>query len=622
MKRKILMACCVWHEDYIRGLLRGINRRLQKSDVELHAFISYDTSNDTGLRKKEQEIFSLPDLQEYDGILIASNSEGNKDVMEQFIKKGLQYGKKILSIERKFEKFPQVPMAGVDNYSEFYRVVEHFITVHNCKTFNYVGGPKDNLENQQRYKAFCDCLSAHGLQVDEERVGFYTFLINDGRNAYQTLKKKGLHLPDAVICANDTMAIGYCNAAMEDGYHIPEDFRVSGFDNFMEGQLYCVSLTSVNRYWEQLGYDSLDRLLEFIEGTKEPEDFYSPGRLVLNESCGCAFEQRDVKADISYVYREKKQKDMLELAQRTSRLILCRCRNLADMQESLKWCPDGSDLDDLSFCLNRSLFVRDVKENKIGYDSEMIVVTREEQKELSRSMALNPKNLYPSEKKRMYLFSSLNFGADTYGYCVAAYNDKCIQYDRYRVFKEIVSVALESIKQKEELNRANQKLQQLYVQDPMTGLYNRFGYMNLAENYLREHNNEIFLIYADVDNLKMINDSYGHEMGDQAIIAVSRAIENEFGEEGICVRMGGDEFLVMIAGNNEQVIIEKEKAVLAYAKEYGQRKDLPFTAYASMGHISSAGSEENLDTLVRHADRKMYEVKQANKRRNAGKVTE
>lgn len=611
MKRKLMLACCVWHEDYIRGLMRGISRRIEEEDLELHVFISHDTANDASLQRKEQEIFSLPDLEDYNGILIASTSEGNKEVMDKLIEEGLRHNKKMLSIEKKFEN---IPSAGVDNYREFYRMVEHMITVHDCKVFNYIGGPETNEENQQRYRAFCDCLANHNLEVQEERVGHFRFMSYDGKTAYDRWKEKGLHLPDAVVSANDTMAMGYCNAAMADGYHIPEDFRISGFDNFAEGQLFCVSLTSVNRHWEQLGYDSVDRLLEFVEGTKEPEDFYSQGKLVLNESCGCASDRRDVRADISYVYHEKKQKTALELGQRTSRLVLCRCRNLSDLQKQLKWCPDGSDIKNLAFCLNRSLFEEDMTGDKTGYDSEIHVVTRDREIKMTKKETMNPADYCLEEKSKIYLFSSLNFGGDTYGYCVASYDDRCLLQDRYRTFKEIASVALESIKQKEELNRMNLKLQQLYVQDPMTGLYNRFGYMNQAEQYLQEHHGEIFLIYIDVDNLKTINDSFGHGMGDMAIQGVAEALKSVFGKDSVCVRMGGDEFLVMEGSKEEQAVLEKEEAVLAYLKEYSIKNDFPFILHASMGHISSSGNRESLEVLVKQADHKMYEIKQKRKK--------
>ena len=87
-------------------------------------------------------------------------------------------------------------------------------------------------------------------------------------------------MPDVVMCANDYMALGYLSAAEADGYQPPIDYRIAGFDNFEEGQLYSPSLSSVNRNWEKLGYDSIDKLLQLGEGTVEMGEFFSPGKLL------------------------------------------------------------------------------------------------------------------------------------------------------------------------------------------------------------------------------------------------------------------------------------------------------------------------------------------------------
>lgn len=611
MKRKIIMLCSVWHEDYISGLLRGIKKRVDEEDLELHVFVSYDTAGDSSFQKKEQEIFDVPELGEYDGILIASTSEGNKPLMERLIAEGKRLGKQILSIEKKFE---DTPSTGVDNYREFYRLVEHMITEHGCKIMNYVGGPITNDENQERYRAFCDCLKQYGLAVEEQRVGHYKFMTEDGRQAYNTWKAQGLHLPDAVICANDNMAIGYCNAAIEDGYSVPEDFRITGFDNFDEGQFYTVSLSSINRNWERLGYDSLGKLVQFIEQTEPAADFYTDGNLVLNESCGCGLNKRNVKADLAHVYHKKKYVERMGLNQRMCRMQLCRCRTLKEMQEQLKWCLDTINIHDVAFCLNSTLFEEEMAGDKQGYDRFMHVCTREFKAEMNRKRTLDPSELFTDDSGHIYIYSSVYFGRDTYGYVVAPYRDDYMKNDRYRSFKEMVAIALESIRQREELNRMNMKLQQLYVQDPMTGLYNRFGYMNQAEKYLQSHENKIYLIYADVDNLKTINDSYGHAVGDLAIRGVAQALNSVFGNDGICVRMGGDEFLVMDASKEEAEVSAKEQAVSEYLEDYGKRISLPFVLHASMGHISSEGSEESLEILVKQADNKMYEMKQKRKK--------
>lgn len=611
MTKKLMMVCSVWNEDYIGGLLRGMDQRLKEEDMELHVFTSYDTAGDKSFQKKEQEILLLPDIRDYDGVLVACNSVGSALAVTPLVEECVESGKPVLSIDRKFEG---ASLIGVDNYREFYQMVEHMITVHHCKVLNYVGGPEENAENQERFRAFRDCLEHHGLIAEPERVEHYHFLHKDGEAAYRSFKEKGVHLPDAVICANDNMAVGYCNAAMADGYRIPENLLVSGFDNFDEGQYFSPSLTSVNRNWEQLGYDSLDQLIQMVKKETKAGDFFSAGRLALNESCGCGIGIRDMKADLSFVYYEKKQKEVLEFQQRMDRLLLCQCRTLAEMQKSLTWCLDTICVKDLVLCLNSSMFEEKAAGEKSGYDPVIHVLTRQDAFKVEKKKTFEPASLFPDGEQKIYLYSSLTFGRDTYGYSIVIYEDHLMKNDLYRAFKESATVALESIRQREELSRMNEKLQQLYVQDPMTGLYNRFGYMNRAKEYLQAHEKGIYLIYIDVDNLKSINDHYGHAVGDQAICGVAEAIRTVFGKEDVCVRMGGDEFLVMDESQEEAVLLEKEKKITAYLEDYSQRLQFPFVLHASMGHISTNGSTEALELLVKQADGRMYEAKQKRKK--------
>ena len=162
MKRKIIMLCGIWHEDYIRGLLRGVRNRMEESDVELHIFASYAIFNDDAFTRKECEVYSLPNLDDYDGVLIANNNQSDYEMVKEKIDTYLKHGKTVLSVEQPFEG---ISYTGVDNYTEFYKITEHILKVHGCKTVNYLGGPDSNVENMERYRAFCDCMKAYGIEV-------------------------------------------------------------------------------------------------------------------------------------------------------------------------------------------------------------------------------------------------------------------------------------------------------------------------------------------------------------------------------------------------------------------------------------------------------------------------
>lgn len=613
MKRKIGMICSVWHGDYIKGVLQGIRNRMENEDLELHIFASYAIFGNDIFQRKEHEAFTLPNTEDFDGFIIANNTDVNMKTISNMIEEYHRNGKKVLSIE---QSLAGVPCTGVDNYVEFYRMVEHMLTVHNCKTLNYLGGAADNVENMERFRAFRDCLTEHGIEVEPQRVMHKHFLQIDGEEAYRQWKEVGLHLPDAVICGNDNMALGYCDAAAEDGYSVPDDFLVTGFDNFEEGQLFCPSITSVNRDWVQLGYDSMDNILKLINGENVPAKIQTKGRLVINESCGCGRDKRDLRGDLRRVYSEQKREEILEVKQRISRQDLSISLNIKDMQRKLGEVYDRLGIDDMALCLNASLFEKEQTEDKEGYDNIVYVITRNNYTKMTRSRTalIENLNLDIKNENQIFLFSALHMDKDTYGYAIAPYADNYMKNNLHRALMDSLALSLVNIRQRENLSRLNDKLQSLYVQDQMTGLYNRFGYMNQAELYLQKYDGEVYLFYMDMDNLKVINDKYGHGMGDKAIQGMAYAIKKVFGQDSICVRMGGDEFLVMDYCESEEEVEQKEKSMHDMLEIYSVKNRLPLPVRTSIGHISTAQSNEPLESLVKRADAIMYEVKQARKK--------
>lgn len=592
-KKKILMVCSVWHEDYISALLSGMRKRITQEDAQLYVLASYDS--DAEFQKKEQEIFTLAKAEDYDGMLCAVNSVGNDTVMEKLIGDWKEHGKPVLSID---QQLPGASFIGVDNYHAFYELVEHMVKVHGYRTINYLGGPKEHEENRERFQAFTDCLAHYNIPVESDRVLHLNFVHSDGDLAYHIWKEKNMHLPDAVICANDNMAVGYCSAAARDGYCAPDDFKITGFDNFDEGQFFCPSITSVNRNWEQLGYDSVSHILDLIDKKEAGNEFFSKGKIVQNESCGCGMGKRDLRSDFRNMYLEKIQEEHLEERQRKNRQLLCTSSTLEEFRHNLKPCFERLGVRNIIFRLNPGALTGGKDTKFVGYEQHML--------EISGDTGW--------KEERIFLLVSLHFNKNTFGYSETVYEDKLMKNHLHRTLMETVSLALENIRQKEEVQRINERLQELYVRDQLTGLYNRFGYAQLAQQYFAEQSGRIYLVYVDVDNLKTINDNYGHAMGDKAIKGVADAIKEVYREENILVRMGGDEFLVIGKEAGEKVLSEKEKAVGSSLKEYSEREKLPFMLTASMGHVHNLKNAISLETLVKNADARMYEIKQRRKK--------
>ena len=94
----------------------------------------------------------------------------------------------------------------------------------------------------------------------------------------------------------------------------------------------------------------------------------------------------------------------------------------------------------------------------------------------------------------------------------------------------------------------DRQVRTLAITDELTGLYNRRGFLAAATHQLKlAHRNaqSVLLFYCDVDNLKAINDSFGHREGDLALVRTANALERTFRDSDILARPGGDEFAVL-----------------------------------------------------------------------------
>lgn len=161
--------------------------------------------------------------------------------------------------------------------------------------------------------------------------------------------------------------------------------------------------------------------------------------------------------------------------------------------------------------------------------------------------------------------------------------------------------------------RSEEKLQSLVLTDELTGLYNRRGFFNLAQQLLRiakRGKAGILLISADLDGLKQINDTFGHHEGDIALVEAADIIRETFRESDIIARIGGDEFVVAMT-TRPDVSSESLKARLQENLDLHNAKSA--RGYALSISMGIAGSDTDptpsIDKLLIEADKTMYREK-------------
>jgi diguanylate cyclase (GGDEF)-like protein/PAS domain S-box-containing protein len=155
-----------------------------------------------------------------------------------------------------------------------------------------------------------------------------------------------------------------------------------------------------------------------------------------------------------------------------------------------------------------------------------------------------------------------------------------------------------------------EELRTLSLTDELTGLYNRRGFHALAEQQLRMANrlkNGIFMLYADIDNLKEINDTYGHQEGDRILVEFAKILKENYRESDIIARIGGDEYIVIPVGSAEDNIEVINSRFYACLERYNKHSNLKHDITASIGIVFyDPASPCTIDSLLVQADKLMY----------------
>jgi diguanylate cyclase (GGDEF)-like protein/PAS domain S-box-containing protein len=184
---------------------------------------------------------------------------------------------------------------------------------------------------------------------------------------------------------------------------------------------------------------------------------------------------------------------------------------------------------------------------------------------------------------------------------------------------EISAVTVVS-KRVTELKRMEQELRDLSLTDELTGLYNRRGFFTLAEQQTRmakRNKNIVFILYADMDNLKVINDTFGHQEGDMALIETAKILKESFRDSDIIARIGGDEFVVMPIGATEMEAKITVNRLFRQTEIFNKARNHNYRLSLSVGitHYDPGRPATIADLLV-FGDMAMYEDKKRKKSRH------
>ena len=449
---------------------------------------------------------------------------------------------------------------------------------------------------------------------------------------FKELLAKHDKLPEAIICTNDNVAVGVCETAASLGYKIPQDFCITGFDNFDKAGFYYPSITTIGHIREEAGYMAADILIRLWAGEKVPRFNYTSTEFICQESCGCAQGsvrnlREHLKGQVMYgIESGEFDSEVLSLESE-----MMQCNTVEEMMYCIPQCIPSLKCDAMYLILDKRIneykdqgqeykwSLNQVNEGfpEKGYAEKMqIRFAYEKDKKLDLTHT-EIESIFPTfetqERGRDFLFLPLHFGASTVGYFVI--RNAVYLMEKQYLFQiiNVLTSAMENLHKKEQLEHMNRKLSKLYLTDPLTGMYNRMGYQKLGESYFRmmhANKKKVLIFFIDLDRLKHINDHFGHEYGDYAICATAKAMMKHCSKDAIPSRTGGDEFVLIQSYETDEAARKQLHDMRKELLQESKRMGLKFELSISVGSVVTDPFKElTLEEYVKIADEKMYQDK-------------
>lgn len=149
--------------------------------------------------------------------------------------------------------------------------------------------------------------------------------------------------------------------------------------------------------------------------------------------------------------------------------------------------------------------------------------------------------------------------------------------------------------------------------DPLTGLGNRMAYDEYLTIWNQKSNINLSVVNIDLDGFKNINDVFGHQEGDKILMFFARQLEEVFKGIGVAIRLGGDEFIIMLSEKSESELERYIKILSDRIDSYNESNDIAYRIQFSCGIAIFDDSYDNVYEFIRYSDKLMYEEKQKKK---------
>ncbi|MBQ8514214.1 MAG: substrate-binding domain-containing protein [Ruminococcus sp.] len=587
------------YKNINKELLEGILEQMYSKGFSAYIFTLNEECTNQKITLGELNLFHAIRFSLLDGILYAPYTFASTQYYE-YIEQFLLEHCPIPVIRIGIEKKNFIPVWYEDR-AEIAEITSHLICEHQCRKIYFLTGPEHLEISQNRQLGFRDAMEKAGLPCSEEDIIYGDFWFFAAQRLAEEIAGGIRPRPDAVVCANDTMAISLCDALKEHGISVPEDICVTGYDGYTESRIHVPAITTYKTSWRQLGRVSMCRLYSEITGDEMQLCGSEKGVLYPRESCGC---------DSKREYFDRHEFDYLQFAERFMDYSLSAALHDA---ESLNGFIDRMFSMTYTFineeryrdehfylCLCEDWDRTETEDGERfyrteGYSEQLLFISVEHDRVMFPAAEMLPAFLDTSEPK-VTCFTAVHFQERCFGYAcfeiTGSIEDFSMDYLR---FCREVNNGLESLCAQNELKRLAYRKYISESRDELTGLYLLEGCSRIwkeTAEAAKLYGKDIYLTVLSIGGLRRLEDTSGPVEKERLLVAFSDMLSKSCRNKENIFRVGETGFAVIGA---ERPPWTQHKAFIERAEEqfrqYNLTMDVPCYLYIKQDTAIVSGTD-------------------------------
>lgn len=617
--------------NYSRDLTLALHNILKDHDMDLFVFYNFGIYNNALFQYSEGEksIIRLPDYNTFDGIIVEEsmfNIDGMENELYEHLLKNASCP--VVYIKSVKEHYPSILFADKQSMKE---ITNHMIKDLGLTDICHMAGRWNCEDTYSRLEGYKEAMEEAGLKVTDDMIysGEY-YILKAAETLDYYLKNHG-HYPEAIVCANDYMAISLIDELTERGIRVPEDIKISGYDNIVQAKNQDIPLSSFDVDSTAVAVKVFE-LISAMNAGKDVEKLnYVNNKMVLRYSTDPDIPKEE--KDHTTEYRELNatfaglETIFFMNTAYDSSFSEEAIFSVADayFENSRALCSFVCLTDDAFNSMNRTA-------EQLGSYTDKMVLKRIFYGDSSKhydapEFTFNRKELLPdkylADKPSIYFVNTIHAGMKVYGYLISLFKPGDHPNRFIQSYVGTMGKALENYNIRTQFIDIEQ-IKRAYLLDSLTGLYNRRGFesnVHLLEEKAERLNLYLSVASIDMDGLKYINDTFGHNEGDAALTEFANVLLASMESGEICARYGGDEFVALLLSEDpkrhERFIATLENNL----NMLNSSNTKPYTIHASAGVVLKRDyPDQNLLGCMKKADEIMYSNKAAYKKITGGEI--